>query len=354
MVSSWRDLSYNALLPAAERGRPWTDNRCGASQPVQTVEDMSARTSVSLRDYVDLVRPSQWVKNVVVFAGPAAGLRLLSPESLTQATLAFAAFCLIASAGYAINDVIDREADASHPIKRRRPVARGAIKPATALTIGGVLFVAAVAATTLLLNRAVTVVVTAYFVMTVAYSLTLKRRMILDVIVIATGFVLRAWAGSLAVGVVTSEWLVVCMFTLCLFMGFGKRRCELTMIGNVDEARQHRRTLVRYTPDLLNHLITVSAGIAVMTFLLYTLDHSRSPAPFPKEHLFYTLPIVVYGVFRFAMLTELGLYSGPTEIVLRDKAMLGTILVWAAAALVIAYQKTLLGPNGFTGMFEWL
>lgn len=144
------------------------------------------------------------------------------------------------------------------------------------------------------------------------------------------------------------------MFTLCLFMGFGKRRCELTMIGNVDEARQHRRTLVRYTPDLLNHLITVSAGIAVMTFLLYTLDHSRSPAPFPKEHLFYTLPIVVYGVFRFAMLTELGLYSGPTEIVLRDKAMLGTILVWAAAALVIAYQKTLLGPNGFTGMFEWL
>jgi len=178
--------------------------------------------------------------------------------------------------------------------------------------------------------------------------------MILDVIVIATGFVLRAWAGSLAVGVVTSEWLVVCMFTLCLFMGFGKRRCELTMIGNVDEARQHRRTLVRYTPDLLNHLITVSAGIAVMTFLLYTLDHSRSPAPFPKEHLFYTLPIVVYGVFRFAMLTELGLYSGPTEIVLRDKAMLGTILVWAAAALVIVYQKTLLGPNGFTGMFEWL
>ena len=201
---------------------------------------------------------------------------------------------------------------------------------------------------------AVTVVVTAYFVMTVAYSLTLKRRVILDVIVIATGFVLRAWAGSLAVGVVTSEWLVVCMFTLCLFMGFGKRRCELTMIGNVDEARQHRRTLVRYTPDLLNHLITVSAGIAVMTFLLYTLDHSRSPAPFPKEHLFYTLPIVVYGIFRFAMLTELGLYSGPTEIVLRDQAMLGTILVWAAAALVIVYQKTLLGPNGFTGMFEWL
>lgn len=321
---------------------------------MKTREDIPLPTSVTLRDYVALIRPSQWVKNVVVFAGPAAGLKLLSPVSLVQAVIAFAGFCLAASATYAINDAIDRHADASHPTKRRRPVARGAIKPATALAIGGTLFLASLVATTWLLNRAVAVVVATYFAMTVAYSLTFKRRMILDVIIIATGFVLRAWAGSLAVGVVTSEWLVVCMFTLCMFMGFGKRRCELTMIGNMDEARQHRHTLVRYTPDLLNHLITVTAGIAVMTFLLYTLDHSLSSAPFPKEHLFYTLPIVVYGVFRFAMLTELGLYSGPTEIVLKDRAMLGTILLWAAAALVIAYQRAILGPNGFRGMFEWL
>jgi 4-hydroxybenzoate polyprenyltransferase len=321
---------------------------------VQTVEDISAPTSAGFYDYVELIRPPQWLKNVVVFAGPAAGLKLLTPGSFGQAFVAFVAFCLTASAGYAINDIVDREADASHPTKRNRPVARGAIKPTTAAVIGCVLFVIAMALTLLLLNRAVAVVVASYFLMTVAYSLTLKRRMIVDVIVIATGFVLRAWAGSLAVGVVTSEWLVACMFTLCLFMGFGKRRCELAMIGNLDEARQHRRTLLRYTPDLLNHLITVSAGIAVMTFLLYTVDNTTSPAPFPKEHLFFTLPIVVYGIFRYAMLTELGLYSGPTEIVLKDKAMLGTILVWAAAALVIAYQKTLLGPNGFAGMFEWL
>ena len=172
------------------------------------------------------------------------------------------------------------------------------------------------------------------------------------VIVIASGFVLRAWGGSLAVGVATSEWLVACMFTLCLFMGFGKRRCEVAMIGNSAEAGQHRRTLIEYTPDLLNHLITVSAGIAVMTFLLYTMDTMHIPAPFQKQHLFYTLPLVVYGIFRFAMLTELGVYSGPTEIVLKDRAFLAAVFLWAIAALVIVYQERLFGPGGLDSLFS--
>ena len=318
---------------------------------METVESVQTRCDAHAGDYLQLLRPTQWVKNVVVFAGPAAGLKLLSPSSLVDAMIAFAAFCAVASAGYAINDAVDRKADANHPTKRNRAVARGAIKPATAVMIGVLLLILATGSTAMLLDPAVTFVLGAYFVMTLAYSLALKRRVILDVIIIATGFVLRAWAGSLAVGVTTSEWLVACMFTLCLFMGFGKRRCELAMIGNIDEAGQHRPTLLRYTPDLLNHLITVSAGIAVMTFLLYTLDTSRSPSPFPREHLFYTLPIVVYGVFRFAMLTETGLHSGPTEIVLKDKAILVTVLLWTAAALTIAYQDALLGPAGLT---RWL
>ncbi|MCH7808681.1 MAG: decaprenyl-phosphate phosphoribosyltransferase [Planctomycetes bacterium] len=318
---------------------------------METVESVQTRCDAHAGDYLQLLRPTQWVKNVVVFAGPAAGLKLLSPSSLVDAMIAFAAFCAVASAGYAINDAVDRKADASHPTKRNRAVARGAIKPATAVMIGVLLLILATGSTAMLLDPAVTFVLGAYFVMTLAYSLALKRRVILDVIIIATGFVLRAWAGSLAVGVTTSEWLVACMFTLCLFMGFGKRRCELAMIGNIDDAGRHRPTLLRYTPDLLNHLITVSAGIAVMTFLLYTLDTSRSPSPFPREHLFYTLPIVVYGVFRFAMLTETGLHSGPTEIVLKDKAILVTVLLWTAAALAIAYQDALFGPAGLT---PWL
>ena len=311
----------------------------------------SGGTVARLGDYVGLLRPTQWVKNVVVFAGPAAGLKLFVWDSFERAFTAFAAFCLAASATYAINDAIDRKADASHPIKRDRPVARGAIAPSTAVVVGIVLIVVAVGLTTVALNPKVTAVVTTYFLMTLAYSAALKSRMILDVITIATGFVLRAWAGSLAVGVVTSDWLVACMFTLCLFIGFGKRRCELVMIGNRGDAEQHRRTLVCYTPELLNHLITVSAGIAVMTFLLYTMDTVGGSSAIHRDDLFYTLPIVVYGIFRYAMVTELGLYTGPTEIVLRDKPLLAAILVWALVALVVVYQGQLLGPAGLRGLF---
>jgi 4-hydroxybenzoate polyprenyltransferase len=199
----------------------------------------------------------------------------------------------------------------------------------------------------LLLPRSVTLVLCLYVALTLSYSSVFKERIILDVILIASGFVLRALAGALAVNVPASEWLIVCVFTLCLFMGFGKRRCEIAMISDAVEIGHHRRTLVRYTPDLLNHLITVSAGIAVITFLLYTLDAGGAHlSAFPKQHLFYTLPLVIYGVFRFAMLTELGLYTGPTEIVLKDKAMFLTIILWTLCAMVVAYQSALFGPGG--------
>jgi len=320
---------------------------------VDTAVSTVARPAL-LRDYLALVRPTQWVKNVVVFAGPAAAMKLFSPDSFGRAAIAFVAFCLAASATYAINDVVDRQADASHPLKRHRPVARGAVSPGAGYVLGVVLIVLAIALATLALNGAVTIVVAAYFALTVTYSLALKRWMILDVIAIATGFVLRAWAGSLAVGVATSEWLVACMFTLCLFLGFGKRRCELAMIGNAGDAGQHRETLIRYTPELLSHLIAVSAGIAVMTFLLYTVDSSGSTSPVHREDLFYTLPIVVYGIFRYAMVTELGRHSGPTEIVLHDRPLLAAILMWAAVALIIVYQASLFGPQGLRGVLRWL
>lgn len=318
----------------------------------RTARARASPTTATLWDYLDLIRPTQWIKNVVVFAGPAAALKLSSIASGAQAIGAFLAFCLVASATYAINDVLDREADARHPTKRNRPVARGVIRPPAALTTAGIFLAASVAITFLLLdNGRVTIVLLLYFAMTLAYSVTLKERVILDVIIVAIGFVFRAWAGSLAVGVETSEWLMACVFTLCLFMGFGKRRCELALIGDVSEAGQHRRTLLRYKPVLLNHLITVSSGIAIITFLLYTMDRGGPAPPFNKDYLFFTLPLVVYGIFRFAMLTEISAYAGPTEIVLRDRPLQGTILLWTAAALVIAYEKSLLGPEGLDGLF---
>jgi len=319
---------------------------------MENAQDISAvRTSVSVGDLILLLRPTQWIKNVVIFAGPAAALKLAHLDAFFDTVIAFVSFCLAASATYAINDVLDREADANHPEKRLRPIARGAIRPQTAVGVAALLIVAAVTIPTLLVNTRVTTVLVLYLVLTMAYSVGLKRQVLLDVIIVASGFVLRAWAGSLAVGVDTSAWLVACVFTLCLFLGFGKRRCELAMIGDANEAGQHRRTLLRYTPELLNHLITVSAGIAVITFLLYTMTTEGHPAPFRKEDLFYTLPLVIYGIFRYAMLTELGIHSGPTEIVLRDRPLLATILIWAVVALAIAYQTTLFGPAGIEGLW---
>ena len=312
----------------------------------------TADAGARLRDFVQLVRPAQWIKNIVVFAGPAAGLKLFSPGGLVRAMCIFVAFCAAASAGYVLNDILDRSADRSHPTKRLRPIAGGRIGIAPAAALACVLWVLAFAMAVVFLPRSVALVLGVYVVMTLSYSWYLKERIILDVIIIATGFVLRALAGALAVDVPASEWLIVCVFTLCLFMGFGKRRCEIAMIGDAAEIGQHRRILLRYTPDLLNHLITVSAGIAVITFLLYTLDSSGHPSAFPKQHLFYTLPLVIYGIFRFAMLTELGYYTGPTEIVLKDRAILLTIVLWTLCALVVAYQFTIFGPGGLPALFQ--
>lgn len=317
------------------------------------INPIDAGARVRPADVVDLLRPSQWIKNVVVFAAPAAGLKLFRWEGFWQASVAFAAFCLVASGAYCFNDCLDRKRDAQHPTKRHRPVARGAIRVGAALAIGTILLILGGIVAWLSPHRSVAVVVGLYVLLSLTYTAILKNWILVDVMSISMGFVLRAWGGALAVGVTASPWLVGCVFTLCLFMGFGKRRCELAMLGG-EEAGRHRATLVQYTPDLLNHLITVSAGIAIVTFLLYTMETSRSPSPFPREQLFFTLPIVIYGIFRFAMVTELGLFSGPTEIVLKDRPMLLAILLWTVAAMTIAYQSLLFGPEGIPGILRQL
>lgn len=281
-------------------------------------------------DYVRLMRPAEWIKNLVVLAGPAFALHLFDIEAL----VAFTAFCFAASAVYVINDIADREADKAHPTKRNRPIASGAVSVRSAGVLFGILVAVSVGLTWMSLPRLVTYIVVSYLLLILAYSFALKNRPILDVIIIATGFVLRAVAGAAAVQVLVSPWLIACTFTLCMFLGFGKRRCELATLTNREDAGAHRSTLLRYTPELLNHLTSVSAGIAIMTFLLYTMDKSSGipHPPFAKEYLLYTLPLVAYALFRYAMLIETGRFTGPTQIVLQDKALILTALLWAAAA----------------------
>lgn len=279
-----------------------------------------------MQNYLKLIRPVEWVKNVIVLAGPAFSLHLTDPRAL----FAFVCFCLAASACYVINDLVDREADRAHPTKRARPIASGAVSAQAALVLAAVLIAGAFVVAGIFLPRAATGTIAAYFALILAYTFVLKRRPILDVIVIAIGFVLRAVGGTFAVQVDVSPWLIACTFTLCMFLGFGKRRCELATFAQEEDAGTHRATLRRYTPQLLNQLTSVSAGIAIMTFLLYTMD--RTPGelhpPFRKEWLLYTLPLVAYGLFRYTMLVETGRFSGPTQIVAEDRGLLLTGVLW--------------------------
>ncbi|MBI4581697.1 MAG: decaprenyl-phosphate phosphoribosyltransferase, partial [Planctomycetes bacterium] len=154
----------------------------------------------------------------------------------------------------------------------------------------------------------------------------------------ATLFVLRALGGAVAIEVAASPWLLICTFMLCLFLGFGKRRCEIAAIGDADAIREHRPTLVRYTPHLLTHLLSTSGGMAIITFLLYTLDTTwRSPFEARKAHLIYTLPLVVYGIYRYAMLIELGKAIGPTDLMIKDPPFLAAIVLWVVLAALILY-----------------
>jgi 4-hydroxybenzoate polyprenyltransferase len=259
----------------------------------------------------------------------------VSRHVIANAVLAFVAFCLASSAGYAFNDVLDRERDRHHPTKRNRPVASGAISPSAALAVSAAAALGAVLISVLLLPRFFWVTIVGYWVLTALYSFVLKQVLILDVIVISVLFVIRALAGALAVQVGVSPWLAVCTFMLCLFLGFGKRRCELVLIGNMEDAGSHRRTLQNCTTDLLNHLLSSSGGMAIITFLLYTMD-TTTASPFPRHCLLYTIPLVVYGIWRYAMLIETGKLTGPTDVIINDRPFLVTVLLWCVMAGAIA------------------
>lgn len=289
--------------------------------------------------YLELMRPGQWTKNLFVFAGLVFGLKLDDRTSLVLALLGFACFCLVSSAVYVFNDIHDRHEDRIHPTKRLRPIASGRVGVSAAAVWGALLLVGGLLGGWAL-NRAFFVVVALYVVLQTAYTFWFKHATLLDVITIGLGFVLRAVAGALVVGVTISHWLVLCTFTLCLVLGFGKRRCELNALGNAGtqhDAARHRRTLAEYTPELLNHMTTLAAGIAVVSFMLYAND-KRTLEVFGTNYLLYTLPIVVYAIFRFALLVEHGRVDGPTEVLLRDRPFQAAILLWGVAVLLIIYR----------------
>lgn len=288
--------------------------------------------------YLRLLRPHQWVKNLFVFAGLIFGAQLTHAESVIAALIGFAFLCLVSSTVYVVNDIHDRAEDRLHPRKCKRPIASGEVSVAAAWALAVALLTIGLGGS-FLLDRNFAIVVSVYLVLQVAYTFALKQMVLLDVIAIALGFVLRAVAGGVLVHVAISHWLVLCTFTLCLFMGFSKRRCELSALAEKrnGDAAKHRRTLAEYTPELLNHMTTMTAGVAVVSFMLYATDQ-KTIDKFGTNYLLYTLPIVVYAIFRFAVLVEHGRVDGPTDVVIRDRPFQVALITWAISAMFIVYR----------------
>ncbi len=284
---------------------------------------------------IQLARVPHWIKNLIVLLPMFFALEFRRPWAWAMALLAMAAFCLASSAIYVVNDIHDRHRDRLHPRKKDRPIASGRVRIPVAWAWAGALGVAGLALATAV-NWAVLVILVAYLVMQAGYTFLLKHKMLVDVICIALGFVFRAVAGAAAIHVWASPWLIICTFTICLFMGFCKRRSEVATLGDQSEAGKHRATLSGYTPELLTHLITLSAAVAILSYLLYA-THPDTVARFHTEAplLVYTLPAIVYAVCRFAMLSMVGKYADPTELILRDWPFQVAIAAWALATFAL-------------------
>jgi HAD superfamily hydrolase (TIGR01490 family) len=278
-------------------------------------------------DFIKLVRPHQWVKNAFVFVGVVFGHAWLQPDVVLSAVLAAAAFSLTSSAIYIVNDYADRERDRLHPKKRHRPLASGRVTPRAAFVVAGVLAVAA-AALAHAAGNLVVGIVAAYALMNLAYSFSLKGIVILDVFIISAGFILRILAGTLAIAIYPSQWLIVCSLFLTLFLGFTKRRAELLSTGS--DFLIHRKVLLSYNASLLDKMISVCACAALMCYALYT----TSPVTQEIHHtdkLVYTLPFVVYGFFRYLYLLHARHAGTDTSVDLaHDRHLIATLLGWCA------------------------
>ena len=291
---------------------------------------------MAVKEIIELARPRHWVKNVVVLFPLVFGMKMSDPYAWISALLAAVAFCFVSSFAYIINDIQDADSDRSHPNKKNRPLASGRTSVASA-SVWAVLFLVAGLILALTVSSFLLIIIIAvYALLQLGYTFIFKRVVLIDVICIALGFVLRAVAGAVAISVAISPWLFICMFTFCLFVGFCKRYNELVTIGDTDTAREHRNTLLEYTPELLTHLITVSAGIAVVAFLLYSVNE-RTVTNFGTNYFIYTLPIVIYAVFRFAMLSMKGSYTDPTDLILHDRPFQITVLLWMVSVVAIIH-----------------
>jgi 4-hydroxybenzoate polyprenyltransferase len=296
------------------------------------VEQATSIAAGRVAPLVRAMRPLQWTKNAVVLAALVFDRHVFDLGQLSRSVLAVVAFCLLSSGIYIINDLSDVEADRQHPRKRFRPIAAGEVGIGQARVVAALLLATALG-TAWLIRPGVALIAAGYGGLMLAYSAGLKRVVIVDVGVIATGFVLRAAGGAVAIGVPISPWLYVCTALLALLIGFGKRRSELYTLS--DGAGAHRATLDAYSVPLLDQLIGVVASSTVTAYALYTFFATSAP----RNHaMMLTIPLVAYAIFRYLLLTQGHEQGGtPESLLFADRPLLGCIASWGILSVTILY-----------------
>jgi len=286
------------------------------------------------RSLIVSIRPQQWIKNIFLFAALVFSKHLLSSQEVLFVFQGFLVFSFLSSGTYLLNDVADKEQDKLHPEKQRRPIASGALSTSLAISFAFV-FLSLGIVWAFRLQQQFGFVAISYFVLNILYSWKLKHIVILDVMVIATGFVLRVLAGAMLINVPASEWLLICTFLLSLFLGFVKRRNEITTLNETAEA--HRKVLTHYSVDFLDQMVNIVTACTVMSYALYTISQ-ETIQKFQTHNLIYTVPFVLFGIFRYLYIVhKLGGGGNPSRVIVTDVPLIVNVIAWICTVVYIIY-----------------
>ncbi|MBI4140691.1 UbiA prenyltransferase family protein [Candidatus Woesearchaeota archaeon] len=284
---------------------------------------------MSLTDYFLILRPKQWYKNLLLFLPLVFVGQLFNLTSIKLTIIAFISFCCISSANYIINDFIDIEKDKQHPEKKNRPLAAGKIKTKTAFIEAGVLIVISILIALQFQNKLFLASIITIFILTQAYTLFLKKELFADILSIGANFVIRASAGTYALNVKNSPWLILCTFFLSLYLSVGKRAAELTLLG--DEAKNHRETLAQYTKEITQPLLIIATTLLITAYSLYSFLSERNT-------LLYTLPFALYVIFRYFNHIQTGSeIARHPEKAFTDKKMVIGMMLWGVITVILLY-----------------
>lgn len=283
-------------------------------------------------DYIKLLRPRQWLKNVFVFAGLIFSRQFLVLDSIEKSIFAFVVFSILSSSGYIMNDILDYKEDKAHPVKSKRPIAAGKVQRGRAAPIAVFLLVLSFVGAYLLGNYFLYVCLI-YSGLMISYSVGIKNIVILDVLFVAVGYVLRAIAGAVVIAVEISSWLLLCTLLIALFLVISKRRTEIVLLG--EGATKHRKILSQYSLGLLNQMIAIVTAACIVAYCLYTLA-PETVSKFGTRNLIYTIPFVIYGIFRYLYITFQKVETDiPERVLISDFPLQLCLFAWIVSCVLI-------------------